>query len=266
MPKNTFASCGAKRILRGSRVWFCTRSRSKSPLVRKLLDDVFDGYKGIATKLRNLTFHAPFHELFYRWDQFQKRIREENGSGVLEHGRLLQAVIEPEIKPHLGMREDLIHNGLVTFNYLWALFEPSAKVHMSLDGHDRLYKLVSSRYRKSGDEVLFNLECRYVDCSESSFGYVPALLGFGNFEGIKPISELSTVPVHLQPQIKEIQENLRKRGRIFEQLYGFHFKSYYSGQCFVIRHLDGSNRQDVGQHNHSVVNGVITHRLTMVML
>ena len=196
----------------------------QSQLIRKLLDDVFDEYKGITTKLKNLTFHAPFHGFFYRWDRFQERMGEETGSGVLGHIRLLQTVVEPEMKPHLEMREDLSHNGLVNLNYLWALFEPGAVVHTSPDRHDRLYKLVLSRYRESGKEVLLNIECRY-DCNGSSFSYAPTSLGINDFEGIEPISELSIVPVHLQPQIKKIQEKLWNRGRKFERLNGFHFKS-----------------------------------------
>ena len=218
----------------------------QSPWIRKLLDDVFEGFKGITTKLKDLTLNAPFHEFFYRWDRFQGRIMEETNSGILEHIRLLQTVIEPEIKPHLEMKEDLICHGLVTFNYLWALFEPGAVVHAVLDGHDRLYNLVSSRYRQSGEQVLFNLECRYVDCNGSSFGYVPASPDIFKFEGIKAISELQIVPVHLHPQTKEIQAKLRERGRTFEQLNGFHFKSYTGLYITTRMQLNGSNRHNVG--------------------
>lgn len=38
----------------------------QSPLIRKILGVIFKGYRGITTKLKDLTFKAPFHEFFYR--------------------------------------------------------------------------------------------------------------------------------------------------------------------------------------------------------
>lgn len=227
----------------------------QSPLLRTVLGDVFDGYKGITTKLRDLTFRAPFYEFFYRWDRFQQRIREESNDLVLEHIKLLQTILSAEIQPHLEKRQELLHNGLVTFDYLWALFEPGAVIHALLDGQDRLYKLVDSKYCKSREETFFSLACRYVDCDGSSFGYVTASLTLEYFEGIKPISELSIVPFYLQPQIREIREKLWKRGEAFKQLNGFRYRSY-SGLCIMTRgYFHSSNRRNVSQHSHPTASG-----------
>ena len=204
----------------------------QSPLIRKVLGVVFDGYRGITTKLKDLTFNTPFHEFFYRWDRFKKQIEEEHDDLVLKHIRLLQSVISKEIQPHLDKRQELLDNGLVTFNYLWALFEPDAVVYKQTDGQDRLYKLVDSSYRKSSGSEILNLTCRYIDCDGAAFGYVTTSLTLNDFDGIKPISELSVIPIHLHSQIRNILERLWKRGRSFAKLNGFHYKSY-SGLCTV---------------------------------
>ncbi len=198
----------------------------QSPLIRKVLGNVFDGYRGMTTKLKDLTFSAPFHEFFYRWDRFQQQITEEKDDLVLEHIRLLQSVISGEIQPHLDKRQELLDNGLVTFDYLWALFEPNAVIYKQSDGQDRLYKLVDSSYCKAGDSAFFSLACRYIDCDGTAFGYVTTSLALSDFDGIKPASELSIMPIRLHSQSSEIWERLKKRGKSFVKLNGFHYTSY----------------------------------------
>ena len=205
----------------------------QSPLIRKMLGIVFDGYKGMTTKLKDLTFHTPFHEFFYRWDRFQRQILEENDDVVLEHVKLLESVMSREIQPLLEKRQELLDNGLVTFDYLWALFEPDAMIYSQSDGQDRLYRLVSSRYLGNfGPPMKFSLTCRYIDCDGSESGYITTSLALYSFDGIKPISELTIIPTHLHLHIGEIWDKLQKRGKRFVELNGFHYKSY-SGQCFM---------------------------------
>ena len=204
----------------------------QSPLIRKVLGVVFDGYRGMTTKLKDLTFKTPFHEFFYRWDRFQQQIEEERDDLVLDHMRLLQSVISREIQPHLDKRQDLLANRLVTFDYLWALFEPDAVIYKQTDGQDRLYKLVDSSYRKTGGSETLNLTCRYIDCDGAAFGYITTSLILDYFDGTTPISELPVIPIKLHPQICNILERLWKRGRSFAKLNGFRYKSY-SGLCTV---------------------------------
>ena len=204
----------------------------QSPLIRRVLGVVFDGYRGMTTKLKDLTFNTPFHEFFYRWDRFKQQMEEEHDDLVLEHMRLLLSVISKEIQPHIDKRQELLDNGLVTFNYLWALFEPDTVIYKQTDGQDRLYKLVDSSYLKLSDTEILSLSCRYIDCDGAAFGYVTTSLTLNDFDVIKPISELSVIPIHLHSQVRNILERLWKRGRSFVKLNGFHYKSY-SGLCTV---------------------------------
>ena len=222
----------------------------QSPLIRKVLESVFDGYKGMTTKLKELTFNAPFREFFYRWDRFQQQILGENDDTVLEHIKLLQGVISSEIEPHLEKRQELLDNGLVTFDYLWALFEPDAVIYKQSDGQDRLYRLVNSEYHKCEGIMFFNLSCRYIDCDGDAFGYVTTSLTLSDFDGVKPISELSIMPISLHSHAVEIWEKLQKRGKRFVELNGFHYKSY-SGLCIMSEgFFGGVNKRNVSEYNH----------------
>lgn len=218
----------------------------QSPLIKDRLGVVFDSYKGIATTLKRLKFRAPFHEFFYRWDRFEQSIREEKDELVLRHMKLLYGVISPEIRPHIESVQDLLSNNVITFDYLWALFEPGTEVYTILDEQHRMYGLVSSKYEQSSqNRTEFKLTCRYIDCDGSNFGYVSTSLAIDDFDNVKPIPELSVLPSHLHPRIKAIRAELTERGRKFEQLNGFHYKAY-SGFCVMNQsYFCGSKKRNI---------------------
>ena len=221
----------------------------QSPLIREVLGVVFDGYKGMTTKLKDLTFKTPFHEFFYRWDHFQQQVKKENDAVVLEHMKLLQDIVSGEIQPHLERKKELGDNGLVTFDYLWALFEPDTVIYQQSDGQDRLFKLVSSSYRNLGETVMFSLTCRYIDCDGDTFGYVTTSLALNHFDGIKPISELSIMPINLHLRTDDIWDKLQKRGECFVGLKGFHYKSY-SGLSIISGGFFGNlDKRNVSEQN-----------------
>lgn len=226
----------------------------QSPLIRKVLGTVFDGYRGMTTKLKDLTFNAPFHEFFFRWDRFQQQIEAETDDLVLEHINLLQTLISGEIQPHLEKRQELLDNGLVTFEYLWALFEPDAVIYRRTDSQGRMYKLVGSSYHKEEDTVSLILTCRYIDCDGAAFGYVTTSLRLSGFDGIKPISELPMIPIHLHSRIGEIWDALQKRGAIFVLLNGFRYRSYSGLYTTNGGYFGSSGMRNVHQYSSPSIN------------
>ncbi|KAI1868204.1 hypothetical protein JX265_007027 [Neoarthrinium moseri] len=101
----------------------------QSPLIRKQLGPVFTGYQGFNTNLKKLEFRAPFREFFYRWDEFCKVATiQEDGEDGERHYRLLFNIISSEIEPHIDQAEDLLKNHVISFDYVWAMFEPGAEV------------------------------------------------------------------------------------------------------------------------------------------
>ncbi|KAI1844714.1 hypothetical protein JX266_009170 [Neoarthrinium moseri] len=100
----------------------------QSPLIRKQLGPVFAGYQGFNTNLKKLEFRAPFREFFYRWDEFCKVATiQEDGEDGERHYRLLFNIISSEIEPHIDQAEDLLKNHVISFDYVWAMFEPGAE-------------------------------------------------------------------------------------------------------------------------------------------
>ena len=113
----------------------------QSPLVREVLDRTFDGYEGINTQLREVTFKAPFHPFYHRWSRFQKLCEDERNEEVKIHLDLLHGILSDEITPHIETMGDMVKNRVISFDYLWTIFAPGMQVYTTLDGQDRVLTL-----------------------------------------------------------------------------------------------------------------------------
>ncbi|SCO39485.1 related to TOB3 (member of AAA-ATPase family) [Fusarium fujikuroi] len=218
----------------------------QSPLLKKILGPVFEGYKGINTKLKKLEFHAPFREFFYRWDEFNQADPRNSSTDFSEecsHYKLLADIIQAEIKPRIEQASDLLDNGVISFDYVWTLFEPDVEVYTRIEGSDRLFKLSSGSYSKTPDgTVAYVLSVRFVDTDGDSFGYTDTTLTISPFENVIPILELEVIPAHLCPDFDEIRKRLAQRGQLFESLEGINHKTY-SGMYILSHTTSGIPKQ-----------------------
>ncbi|KAF4456409.1 hypothetical protein F53441_1479 [Fusarium austroafricanum] len=204
--------------------------RLQSPLIKDILGPVFEGYSGINTNLNKLEFKAPFREFYYRWDDFNRADPTKNGSENLKacsHFKLLANLVHAEIKPHIEQVSDLLKNGVISFEYVWALFDPDIEVFTKIDGHDRLFHLRNSSYSKVQDGgSAYVLNVRYIDTDGDGFGYRNTCLAIWSFENLKPILELEVIPSRLCADIDETKARLVQRGRVFENLKGINHRTY----------------------------------------
>lgn len=198
----------------------------QSPLIKKALDTTFEGFEGLNTKLKQLTFKAPFHPFYYRWHRFVKLRQDEQDQETQDHLDLLYLVLSEEIMPHIETMKDLTQNGVISFDYLWTIFAPGMEIYTNIHDQDRVMELTESRYGANMGGEFFTLEYRYIDCDGVSFGYVSSSVDIEKFEGVKKLVDLDAFPVHLHPEIEGLVERLHARGEKLEQLNGFHHMSY----------------------------------------
>ncbi|KAK8159338.1 hypothetical protein IWX90DRAFT_417303 [Phyllosticta citrichinensis] len=199
----------------------------QSAIIKTQLSPVFSGYEGINTNVKKLEFNAPFHEFFYRWDEFVKaKPRDENDQIGRAHYKLLFDIICFETLPHVEQIEGLVHKQVISFDYVWALFKPGTEIYSTKE--ERLYIASSGKYNPLTltPTPCYDIKCRHVDSTGESFGYARRTLDILGFKGLKPISELSVLPSALKPNISEIRARLTQRGREFEKLLGVHHKAY----------------------------------------
>lgn len=198
----------------------------QSPLIKKVLDSTFKGFEGLNTQLKQLTFKAPFHPFYYRWHRFEKLREDEQDQETKNHLDLLYSILREEIMPHIEAMTDMTRNKVISFDYLWTIFAPGMEVYTELDGQDRLMELTDSRYGANMGGEFFTLECRYIDCDGSSFGYVSSSVDIDKFDGVKRLVDLDAFPGHLHPDADKLVDRLYARGEKLEQLNGFYHKSY----------------------------------------
>jgi hypothetical protein len=218
----------------------------QSPLLKKILGPVFEGYKGVNTNLKKLEFHAPFREFFYRWDEFNQADPKNDSADFSEkcsHYRLLADIINAEIKPRIEQASDLLNNGVISFDYVWTLFEPDIEVYTKVQGRERLFKLSSGNYSKISDgTVAYVLSVRFIDTDGDTFGYTETSLTILPFENVTPILELDVIPARLCPDLDEVKERLVQRGRVFMSLKGIHHRTY-SGMYSLSNTASGIPKQ-----------------------
>ena len=199
----------------------------QSPLLRKVLDLVFEGYEGISTKLRHLKFYAPMHEFYFCWHRFEKLYQDKKDNKTRQHLDLLYPIISEEILPHIQTMEDMTKNGVITFKYLWAIFPPGMAVYSKVDDQDRFFSLKNGEYiREMNGSKIFRILCQYIDCDGTQFGHVAKSLYIYPFDGLRKITDLDVCPGHLRPDKKSILEKLLRRGEAFENLNGYNHVAY----------------------------------------
>ena len=201
----------------------------QSPLLKRPLEYVFDNYPGITPGLARLSFAPPFEAFYYRWDRLQK-ISEDNQNNdqeTLDHIQLLKKVLLEELQETFDRHNDLISHGVITFDFLWTLFQPGDLILTIEKGQNRLEKVQCSEYGTFRDgRPSFNISGYHVNCDGKRFGYEFLQVSLKSFAGTKPITELEAYPLSFHASAEKLQERLIQRGRLFENLRGCHYKCY----------------------------------------
>ncbi|KAK4501489.1 hypothetical protein PRZ48_007298 [Zasmidium cellare] len=210
----------------------------QSPHIRQMLHKVFEDYAGVSTELKDLTFRAPFHEFFFRWQKFQTLIREEQDEKVKEHCEVLLEVLKDQLKPHLDRTADLRKHGLISFDYLWALYEPGCEVYAKTDEGERLYIVDDSYVTKQNNADVHLVLCRFVEFDGDKLGFDTARRKIAPFKGVKAVTDLPLYPSKAHADLESVRERLERRGRKFLEHCGVRYKQYsgffltYDGSIF----------------------------------
>ncbi|KAI1082608.1 P-loop containing nucleoside triphosphate hydrolase protein [Whalleya microplaca] len=202
----------------------------QSPYLLEFLSKVFKGYPGVNPSPSELEFTEPFLGFFYRWGRFENIMAEENDEVALSHIKMLHGLMAEDMMAKNEKVIDLLSKGLIDFDHIFALFEPSTEVYRKTDGQDCLY-LVSSEgeYSSSG----FGTKQYYIDYDGLSFGYGEEHSNIARFQGTLSVSELPYFPISAHPD-KTMREKLTKRGRRFAQLNGFRYRSYAGNAVLIM--------------------------------
>lgn len=222
----------------------------QSSHLKKLLVKVFEGCSGITPTLKKLVLKAPFWSFYYRWDIFTEVVQHQLYADAAAQAELFYTTLKAELKSTMSEVKDLLKNGVMTFQKLWALFEPGTKVYHHTNGHDRFYQVDSCEYKQTNCGEFLVVQALYVDWDGKRFGFAQSELAIPKFSGTKPIIELPIFPAQYHPSLDAVNGALLKRGKQFEELSGFNYTAYSGTVEWVDR--DGGNDKVIQRNVRSL--------------
>ena len=238
----------------------------QSPLLKEALGVVLKDYPGITTNLQRLVFKAPFQPFVHRWAKLVNVLRTTTDEATIAHLKLFHDVLHEELKDAIAAKEDLVANGVITFEHLWTIFEPGVLFYGTDEGKERVYDLQSASYaedRRSGLRFL-QLQGRGIDWDGEKFGSSVQYLSNFEFDGTKSITRLANFPLDFHPLKQDLINRLTNRGKIFEKFAGYHFMAYRGtaltyGRCGLIKQtVDSRIIIDCDAHNRFLPNYAVS--------
>lgn len=198
----------------------------QSPLLKEVLGVVLKDYPGVTTGLDRLTFSAPFQPFVHRWERLVQAKEEATDVQTKRHVDLLHDTLEAELSDTIKAKKDLVSHNVITFDYVWTIFEPADFLYTSIDNTDRSVQLESASYQMTRHGKAFVLDCEEVDWDGDNFGRARKTLNIFEFSGTMPISQLGVYPLNYHANESAIRAQLVQRGKVFERLHGYHYKAY----------------------------------------
>lgn len=197
----------------------------QSPLLKNALGVILKDYPGVTASLDRLTFKPPFMPFVHRWSRLVDAVGNEEDPDTKSHLELLYKILEGELSDQIKMRDDYIRNGVITYHACWMLFEPGMSVFTIFNGDKRALKLIEGDYQTRA-ENFYVLKCQAIDWDGEKFGWDSTKIRIGEFSGTAEITKLLAFPLEYHPAVETVTEDLTRRGKIFETLRGYHYKSY----------------------------------------
>ena len=199
----------------------------QSPLIKQVLGSVLKDYPGITTTLDRLTFKAPFQPFIHRWKNLLEALQSEQDPETKSHLELLHRILEAELRDDLKARDDFILNGVITHSTIWMIFEPGTTVFTVKDGNNCAARFNNGYFQQTQSGNRYVLSCQIVDWDGENFGFGNTQFHVWEFEGTMKITKLSAYPLEYHPNLVNVKEALVQRGKAFEELSGYHYKSYH---------------------------------------
>ncbi|KAH7230146.1 P-loop containing nucleoside triphosphate hydrolase protein [Fusarium redolens] len=235
----------------------------KSAALRDILREACRDFRGIslAGDTPSIEQKVVFHIrsfLRYRRDT----IVAEQDAMSHSHLNLFVDYIETEFHSIDEELAGLVIKNEITFDLLWALFEPNEKVFTTCPGTDSP-RCVLHNYCEEGEEMdgtkFMRLDTRFLGTDGKIFGEAINRIKIPHFPGARRIDFLPAYPLRYHHNYDEIFRELVENGHRFISLHGSHHLQYRGFAFFfddegeiMKRHVNGRIMVDaVGFREHN---------------
>ncbi|SPO06572.1 uncharacterized protein DNG_09262 [Cephalotrichum gorgonifer] len=155
---------------------------------------------------------------------------------VLGHYEDNSPYLNATFQPISEQLSTLLAKKEITYDLLWALFEPNAEVYTTCPGTGAPRCVVlnhcEERKKMDGSRYMY-LESRYLNTDGKVLGEVTTGLEIPHFRGTKQIEHLQAYPLQYHPEKDRVRRDLIRYGCTFVSLIGIHHR-HYKGKAFFI--------------------------------
>ncbi|OAA46148.1 ATPase, AAA-type, core [Metarhizium rileyi] len=218
----------------------------KSKLLRECLQDVIGNVRGVS--LVDETPKLDPNLLFLYLEDFrshlktlkdvepaggERRERKKNQQRLDSKRKQLKVLIKYLDKDYAKVKESLypmLDSGIITFDYLWALWKPNTLVYSSTYGFTddpRVFKVdLAVRHSLLLRGNFYLIDGKYLEFDGKKFGHGTLSEEIPEFQGTRKITSLPFYPLSYHKDEDEVRRMLIVRGKTFVALHGQHYKAY----------------------------------------
>ncbi|KAG8159225.1 hypothetical protein KVR01_010886 [Diaporthe batatas] len=206
--------------------WVTESFTVQDPLMRNHLRVALANYQDFDLELKNWTFKEPFSPIVHRWDRLntlRENTTEDKSKKAIDQ---LMNFLGPILAPSIGSLLQTKATGKVDFENVWQIFPPGELAVTSFFGIQAVTRIL--RYeliRPRCDPPYWQVEFEYLDWNGERCGYTSAKSKIRYFDGMKFVTSLGVYPLSFSPSASEIKQRITARGRKFESLRGYHFRT-----------------------------------------
>ncbi|KID73422.1 ATPase family AAA domain-containing protein 3C [Metarhizium brunneum] len=209
----------------------------KSPSLRDILREACRDIRGVSlaedapSVEQNVLFHV---RRFLRCRQ--DRAVDIQDTVTQSHLDLLVGYIDTTFRSVEDHLSALLVKGEITYDLLWALFEPNTEVYTTCPGTGAprcvLYNHCEEMQEMDGSKFM-HLETRFLSTNGKFLGEASDRSRIPFFRGAKRIELLPAYPLQYHPNRERVARELTQCGRRFVSLIGAHHRQYIGTAFYV---------------------------------
>lgn len=202
--------------------WVIDSFTINCPHMRAILSQSLAKYQDFDPELEAWTFTPPYKPLVHRWERVQSLHQElketSDEPAKVKAADELVKFLEPLLSPWLDAWNTTQVTKKITHGMLWQIFPPGELVTTKFWGVDTICRV--TEFHSSGVTV------EYVDWNGKRCGFETTKIGIPYFFGQLWVTSLPVYPLSFLDNPDEFKEKMMDRGRRFQQLRGFHYRTY----------------------------------------
>lgn len=218
-----------------------TELEIQSRHIVKALRKVIGTYPGVDFTTELVTIQEPPRCIFNYQDELQQHAEASENDQLKSHIQLcleyMEKTLHREIKIFKALMSSVSVCPEMEHRDLWMVFKPGCLLYEEKRGIESLLRLRSIHHcheenSKGTMSSILDVSTERIYHRGSDIGLIRYHIKFKQYEGCKPLCELTAFPLHFHPEKERIRHDLLERGRKFLSHCGIHHR-FYDGTAYM---------------------------------